>query len=303
MSLPGFAMLLPVAVSDSMLVANSVPENDYPLWNAATAYALSARVIRTAGVHKVYERRVAGTTAAAPEDDPTNWLEVSSTNAWRMFDASVASQTTAADSVAFSIAPGQPCTAIYLGNVSGSQVSVSLTDPVEGVVYGRTISLASASGIADWYAYFFEPIERRNDVLFDDVPPYSAGEIGVTVTDPGATVAIGVFLAGAARQLGVTLAGASVGIKDYSRKEADDFGGFAVVKRDYSKRATFSVSLGNNLLDPLLRQLAKYRATPILYIASSRYEATLVYGFFVDFSIVIEGPVNSEASIEVEGLT
>lgn len=302
MSINGFGLLSPVEITDAMLTGITVPENDHPAWNAATAYAVGDRVMRTS-VHKIYERRVAGTTSTAPENDPTNWLEISPTNRWKMFDSSVASQTTNPNSIIAVVVPAQPCNAVYVGNVSASQVTVVLTDPLDGVVYSKTVNMVSDSGITDWYAYFFEPIERRTDVLFDDVPPYSSGQIGLTVSDPSATAAVGVFLAGYVRQIGTPIAGASVGIKDYSRKEPDEFGGYAVVQREYSKRARFNVQLANTLVDPLLRLLARYRATPVLYIASVKFEATLIYGFFRDFDIVIAGPVISEASIEVEGLT
>jgi hypothetical protein len=55
-----------------------------------TTYADGDRVIVTTGYHKIYESQQAANTGNDPTtDDGTWWLEVSSTNRWKMFDAIV----------------------------------------------------------------------------------------------------------------------------------------------------------------------------------------------------------------------
>ena len=78
---------VPFGITDAMLTSSTVAETDYTAWNAATAYTAGDFAIRTtATTHAIYLRLISGTTATAPEDDATNWVRVSATNRWKMFD-------------------------------------------------------------------------------------------------------------------------------------------------------------------------------------------------------------------------
>jgi hypothetical protein len=99
----------PTPITDSLFVTSSAAENDYTAWNAATAYSVGDKCIRTA-THRIYERTIAGTTATAPESDLYNWMDIGPTNRWAMFDQSVGSVTSAATPLIVVIAssPNRP---------------------------------------------------------------------------------------------------------------------------------------------------------------------------------------------------
>jgi len=88
----------------------------------------------------------------------------------------------------------------------------------------------------------------------------------------------------------------------YSRKDTDDFGNFFIVERAYSKRAEFDLRLDTARVATVQRLLASLRTRPVVWIGEASYEATLVFGFFKDFSISISGPSISDGTLTVEGL-
>lgn len=234
---------------------------------------------------------------------PGLWLQIGVTNRWNMFDQTVGSQTENATSIAVSILAAERLDSVALLNIAAASVQVTMTDEVDGVVYDQTVSTVFDSGITDWYAYFFEPIVRRTDVLFDDLPPYAGATIGITLSEPTGTAACGVCVLGLSREIGGTQYGVSIGIQDYSLKQRDDFGNYSVLQRAFSKRGKFNVNVENGMVDALQVLLAEYRATPIVYVGADAYGSTLIYGFFKDFSVLIPNSAYSICDIEIEGLT
>lgn len=296
-------LIRPKSVTDSTLTSSNVTEADYPVWNAATAYSVGQFVIRTTGVHKIFRRLVAGTTATPPENDTTNWQDYGATNRWKMFDAVVGSQTTNANTIVVEVTPGAVTNAVALLNCVAQSVRVRMIDAVEGVVYDQTVQMLDNSLVTDWWHYFFEPIIQRQDVVFLDMPAYGTAKIEITVTNTGDTAACGVAVLGMLQTIGTTTTGASVGIKDYSRKETDAFGNYIIVPRAFSKRGNFNVKVERDATDGVQRTLADLRTTPVVYIGSDEFESTIVYGYYRDFDVVISSWPLSDCNIEIEGLT
>lgn len=294
----------PLAVTDAVLTSSNAPENDYAAYNAATSYALGARVIVVAAnVHDVYESLVASNLNNPPATSPTKWLKVGSTNRWRMFDGSVQSQTERSDNITFQLTVPGRADSICLFNLSAASVQIKMTDAIDGVVYDHTFSMVSDSGITDWYSWLFDPIERLADLTVTGLPPYLNAVIDVTLSASGETVKCGACVVGQSKEVGGLQYGASVGIQDYSVKDRDDFGNITVLERAYSKRANFTVWTENALVDKLHALLAGYRATPIVYIGAGEFSSTVVYGFYKDFSVQIAYPTQSICTLEIEGLT
>lgn len=292
-----------------MLTSSTVAETDYAAWNAATSYALEDRVIRTS-THRIYERLIAGTSATAPESDPTNWLDIGPTNKWAMFDEQIGTATTASESLTVVMAPGR-INSIALLEVDAATISVELT-VLGDVVYSATLETSSGNATGDWYQYFYEPVYEQNtfvavnlvDASLLDLPAYGEGVLTVTLTRPGGTVSCGVLVAGMFFDLGETLSSPAVGIVDYSRKSTDAFGNTVVVKRKYSKRVRANVIVYNANVDSVARVLAQYRSTPMVWVGSGNsYSSLLVYGFYKDWDMVIQSPIFSTLSLQIEGLT
>jgi hypothetical protein len=294
-------LVRPFDVTDAVLLSSNVTETETQ-WSAAVTYA-AADIVRGTGdnQHKLY-LSLAGSNLNNVVTDTTKWQEIGASNRWEMFDSSPQSQTSYADVISVTLGITGLVDTLALQNVDAETARVVVTDAVEGVVYDQTFSMVSDSGITDWWAYFFEPIERVADLTVSDLPPYADATINVSLTDTGATVGCGVCLPGLSRSLGGTQWGGSVGIQDYSVKSTDDYGVATIVQRAYAKRGSFTCWVTSGQVDQVASLLAQYRATAILLIADDGYESSAIYGFIKDFNVEISYEDVSLCSIEFEGL-
>lgn len=296
-------LIRPTIITDAMLTACNVAENDYAEYNPSTTYSLGQRCIVIAGDHRIYESLQAGNAGNTPSSSPTWWLDTGATNRWKMFDDVVGSQTANATSITLTLEPGLIDSIAFL-DLEATTVDVVMTDPVEGVVYTESIDLVMKTYIVDAYTYFFEPIITDDVCVLMGIPAYANASIAITISNPGSTAKIGTLIVGAQKEIGKTQYDPTIGINDYSRKGADAFGNYTVVQRAYSKRMSCSLFLSNDLVDDLVRTLAGYRATPVCWVGTNvGFSSMIIYGFYRSFEVTIPGPVISTCSIEIEGLS
>ncbi len=298
-------LVRPSPANDDVFVSSNVVE-DEEIWDDGEAYAKGDRVRPTSSgsdSHRLFESAADGNVGNDPlEIDSTHWLDAGFTNRWTLFDQVLQSQTTNEDSIEVErLAPGRIDTVAAL-NISAASAQVVMTDDLDGVVYDRTISLVSTDGIDNWAAYFREGIERRRNLILDDLPPYANTTLSVTLSAPDEIAACGVLLIGRSIKIGGTQWGATVGIDDYSRKGRDDFGNIRPLERAYSDRASFTLNVPKTRVDAVKALLTDYRATPILYIGHASYASTAVFGFWKSFDLQIAFPDISYCSLDVEGL-
>lgn len=296
-------LVKPTTVTDSTFTSSNVSENDYAEWNNSTAYVVGDKRIVIA-THKIYEALTNNTNKYPPDylsGTTPDWLEIGSTNAWKMFDQSYQSQTTNTGSITVVLEPGR-INSLGLMNCDAANINIKLTvDAVD--VYDNDLNV-TIGNVNNWFEYFFNPIERKTDFVVTDIPVYGEGVLTVTlssgVTD---TVKCGLCIPGFFVNIGESLWGASIGILDYSKKEADIYGNYSVIERNYSSTLSDSILVENGRVGYIKKLLADYRTTPALWVASEEYEGLFTYGFYRDFSIVFESPAGSQCSIEIEGLT
>lgn len=284
------------------MLVSSVAENE-PVYSAATPYSKNQTVRgnTAATAHRLFVS-VKDSNTGNPLSDKTSWLPAGSTNRWRMFDQVVGSQTADADGITVVLNLTKRVTAIALFAVDAATCRATITDPVDGVVRDITVSLVSTAGIDNWYSYFFNDIERASQALLLNLPPYAGAQLTLTLSNPGYAVRCGACVVGKLQQLGATQYGASVGIIDTSIKGRDDFGNAVIVERPYYQRADLPVRVKNSFVSQLVRKLASYHATPIVYIGSELFEPTVIYGFYKDFDVVIRYTEDSDLSLQLESL-
>jgi hypothetical protein len=268
-----FRIIRPVAIQDANLISSNIAEADYPAFSLTSTYALGDRVIVVGtNIHYVYQSVLAGNIGHDPLLDslttPIYWSRVGSTNRWTMFDNSITSQST-----------------------NSGSIGVTLTIP-----------LVSTAGISDWWHYFFEPIVRVKDFSVSDLFPYNNPTIQITLNAPG-NVGVGECVLGLSVDMGNIFYGANVGIQDYSIKTQDVFGNYSIKKRAFNKIADWQLLIPSTKVDQLQKILADFRATPIVYVGTELYAATIIYGFYADFKITISYPKQSLCTISLKGLT
>lgn len=273
----------------------------WPVYDAGTTYAEGAVVISIASHHE-YESLIAGNIGLAL-DDPTKWLDRGFNNRWRMFDQLNTSQTVRPDWIEAVIEVTGRIDSVALLNIVGARVFVTMTTDADGEVFSGEYPLVSDSGVDSWFDWFFEPIVRKGDFILTDLPMYGNPTISIGMTEPGGDAAIGTMIVGQKRDFGDLLHGARIGIQDYSRKVADDFGNYTIVQRAFSKRASFKVAVDHDQVDALSEILAGYRASPVVWVGTDSYRSTWIYGFYRDWGTDIDYPTVSYLSLEIEGLT
>lgn len=292
--------IAPLTITDAMLTASSLPETDHPAWNGATSYTAGQLVIRTA-THRIYQRLTVGTSAAAPELDPGNWADIGPTNRWAPFDQAVGSVATSASTITYTLTPGQVCTGLALLDLSADAVAISMT---VGGVSAYSVSfdpVVSTGSLGDWFAYFFDSIERRGSLVVTNMPAFAEAVITVTISGSG-PLELGTLALGNAYTIGSTLAGTSVGIIDYSSKTTDAYGVTSVVERGYAKRMNARVVVQTASASDIARRLASIRAKPAVWIGVDDVEAALIYGWCRDWAVDLQYPNISYCSLTVDGL-
>lgn len=298
----------PVTITDSMLISTNVPENDYPAWSSGTTYALGDRVILTS-THKIYESLQGSNVNKNPTTEINWWIEVSPTNRWKAFDLSNQSQTvysgTSPPNITYTVALGQVVGVIGILNLTGASiVTVTVDDPIYGIIYDQEFDISQVPLQSTWWHWFFGTRNpATNQVIIQDIPAYPNAEITVSITG-NTSLAAGVIVFGQANQFSLGMKyGARLGIQDYSRKESNDFGDTVFVVRAFAKRATYEIFLDNSEVDQLQSYLSSIRAKPVLWIGSTEYESTTIFGFYKNFDILLSYTDHAECSLEIEGLT
>ena len=292
----------PAIITQDTLTSN-VPET-YPAYDPAATYATGDQVI-VAGVSltTVYKSLQDGNIGNTPADHPDWWQDRGASNRWAMFDQYVSSQTTNPENIEVSVVIPTRVDSVALLNTNASTVEVRMTDPEYGVVYDKTFDLVDNMGINDWYRYFYEPIQRVNDLILTDLPLAPNSTIDISMSAPGNTVACGTCIIGQQKELGDTQYGAQVGIEDYSIKTRDPWGNFTIQERAFSDTGNFTIYLPNQQTDSLKAFLESVRATPMLWLGTDDYESTTIYGFYKNFSITLRYVRMSVCTLEIEGLT
>lgn len=294
-------LIEPDTITPAKLTATNVAEADYTAWSAGT-YNAEDRVIHEHGVYEAVSTTTDEPTVGVALNPPT-WLYVSATNRYKMFDATVGSATVNANTIEVTITPTAPYDALILFGVAGATAQLVVMDGVT-TVYDQTIELVDYSSTTGFYSYYFGslPEEGAAEVAFLDVPFYPGATYELTIDAGTGDAACAEAVFGSQTELAVTNFGTSVGIRDYSVKQVDDFGNVTIVQRPFSKRAEFDLTIETAQVGLFNRKLAALRATPVVYIGDPDREETFVYGYYKDFSVVLSNPSISSCTLTIEGL-
>lgn len=297
----------PVEVTDANLVSSNVAEDDYPEWNGTTPFGVSGRCIVLA-THSVYESLIDNNLDQYPPDyvkgmvEVPSWILVDSTNRHRMFDQAVGSRTVMAEAIEVAITPGRINSLVVLDAVAAN-VAAWLVDPVYGEVWRSEVSMVSNAGTNNIYRYLFDPLATRNAMLIDNIPPYAAATLYVTISAPGGTAECGKLAFGWKRFLGKTQWGLQSSIDNYSLIETDkNFGVTRIVPGDFADLVSCDLKVNNSDISATRRELVMARSTPAVFVVTDLYDFGMLYGLYESFKIILPGPVMSDCSLELRGI-
>lgn len=296
----GLTIIKPLTITPAMVVATDVPETDYAAYNAGTTYALGDRVIYD---HGIYQSLAASNVGSTPSTTPAKWVFVSATNRFKLFDLVNSSQTAQSTTMSYTMRTGTVVTAIGAVNLTSVfTIRIRVVSDAYGLVYDETITRTRRPAASGWWNWYYG---RRSEALasyYVDLPSFADAEIIIDFTGL-ADMAVGTLILGQVSRWGIGLtAGVSLGIRDYSRKETNEFGDVVLTRRKYANKAQFPMVLNAGEVDSFHRFLAGIRATPCLWIGSGTYDSATVYGYYQDFEILISYPTVAECNLTLEGL-
>lgn len=310
--------LAPIAITDAVLTASSLPETDYPTWSASTPYNNGNRVIADAPAGYPVPRLIYQAVGSVPsgnvpagsifdkDDNPTGrWIKVGAPNRWQAFDWRSSDRATAPGDITYQFTVPVLCNAVGLIHVSAGRVAVNVRNPAGVVIWTAEQDLVDTSAITDWWEWLaWQPVTQTR-VVIDGVPGYPGHKVEVTIA--GSAPSVGQIAIGRTTRLGTTLVGTEIGFEDYSRKsERDAFGHVDLIERDFSDLAAFRFAVPFHKLGYVTGYVAGRRAEPSLWYASpdAMHFGATVYGWPAGgIRTPLEGAGVHFATLEIEGLT
>ena len=301
-------VVIPTVIDNNTLNSSTIAEPDTSSgeveWSSGT-YNKGAKVIKSS-THRVYEVVADPSTTDDPEDgilaNPKTWIEVGPTNRFAMFDSKANTASTVSSPLTVTIEPGGIFNSVAGFNISADNVNITVNDPIEGEVYNKDLDMNDYSQIDDYYAYFFEPIEKTTEFLQLDLPAYPNATVTVTISG-SSNVSAGVIIVGAQKNLGVTEYGTSLELYDSSIKERDEFGNFTIVPRNTAKVVDFKFFTTKSRSGWVLKQVQSITTTPCVWTGTGETgDSTIIFGFYRDLNIGIDTPASSPANLRIEGI-
>lgn len=271
-------------------------------WNPATAYSVGQKVYLAAN-HTRYERLVAGTTAASPDTDLTNWADIGPTNRFGMFDLLRNTGTVSASPFTVVITPGQRVDALGLVGLVADSVTVEVHNGAE-LVYSRTINL-STRATGSWKDYFHRPFSFRSAIALFDLPLFVTSVITVTVTRATGDVTVGGLIFGTSVYLGNTEYSAESDALNFSVVERDAFGNSRLIPRRTVPKTSQQLNCAKPLVNRVIKAREELNAVPALWSAlddatDGYFEALLILGYYRRFTISLDHPDVAHISLELE---
>jgi len=307
-------ILIPVDPDNVVLTSSSGSDlSEYPTWSSATAYAIGDRVSASDGALRYDFEAIATSTNVNPVTDQLSanpkWVNIGYSNRYKVFDR-VLGQSAKGNTgqMIYRFQMTENVTAVALFGLVGETVTVAM-QTFDGTSYStipgttQTRKVSSSPTIRNWFEYFFSKYTMIPDMIFTGLPGYTGNFLYVRV-DSSASVEIGEIVYGEEMEIGVTLEKPTFGIRDYSRKERDEFGRPVIVERPYSIYGDFNIVYPSDQTRSLLTELAKIRAKPCVFYVDGMTDGagTMIFGYYTDFSANLEVGADSYASITVEGL-
>lgn len=301
-------VLVPLTITDAMVTACSInePSATETAWVSAGTYVLGDRRIR-ATTHREYECVLAHTgITTLPENDPNRWQDIGPTDKWAQFDTSTSTQTLATSPYSVTLQPGF-FNALWLGNLQGATVTVTIKDAPGGTVVLTQTTALDGPYLDEW-DYCWGPYRDTKTLLVSGLDPYPSAEVTISITATSGQAGVGMVAIGDLRDLliglsGGTEYGATAEPVDYSYINTDAFGNTTIVKRHAATDMRVRVFLEQSDADYALRTMQDVLATPAVWIAADLdgYVGLSVFGLGSG-RVIYEGPNHAGLEINVKGL-
>lgn len=291
-------IIVPKPLSYATIVSSTAVNAD-PDYNPATPYANGDKVTHEGYIYLSLQNSNSGHTPGIT-DSTAWWSKITASNRNAMFDAEVATQTIATNTLTVvmnaSYVDSLACT-----NIVGAEVHVTMTKDAV-TIYDRTIDLHDTSSITDWGMYYFSEPEFKSDFAITDMPPIPGVVITFTVTKPSSQVGVGNFAIGRLFNVGLEDYGLQREGIDYTIATNDKFGNLTLDKQAYARKFSTTAKLPNARYDFVSKRLDSIASVPVVCIGGNDLFSSLIVFGLVSYTLVIPYFNESHVNIEVKGL-
>ena len=313
----------PIAITEITLGGNStIAEPDATAagdgigateWAAGVTYAANALVTRGNGfTHHVYKSVNGSNTGNVPEGSlsttPPSWIDMGSTNRWRMLRANGNFRTSGPSPLTVTLAPGVRTSALAIVGMSADQVTVTQQDSRGNVTYTYTQNLGlRLSTSISWSTYFYAEFRYQPALLLTDIPLISDCTITITLTRATGAVLCGPVVYGMAVNLGPPSLGATSGITDFSSITRDAFGNSTLVQRKSIPLTSQNTVVQAANVDVVRDTLIGLRATAAMWAgiedsSNPFFNSLAVLGIVNRWGLTIDRNEVAHLSLDIEGL-
>lgn len=257
-----------------------------------------------ADTHRRY-RCLVSETFSNPKDTATGdaaaeWIDIGSTNKWKMFNGILQAKTTSTDQFTVTLEPVtyvNTLAALALAGVTSIRVEVDNTGGT--TIYDKTFTSSDFSAIYDHYTYVFYQITSKEKLIVEDLPPLPNSTIRVTFN--GTDMEVGELVHGFAINVGRLVAEDTKSDRFRFREQAfDDFGYPAGPKPITVELNTYDVlvpKLNNPAIQSLLDKTTGENTLWVGDIGGGQKLTT--YGFFERSPIPFDMPNDINYQITV----
>lgn len=297
---------VPSEIKDANIEGLSVAEDDYAEYNPATTYALNAKVIVVdVDIHRIYNSVHADNLGNDPLDEadlnnPLHWSLEGATNAYKMFDKYVSTQTLDTGSISFTLKNLGQVNTFGLFGLIGDTVTLEVAESDGTPISTETRDLISYSTFNSFYDWFFTPFLNTEFMVFENLPPYYDARFTVTIT--GAAVGIGAVVPAYGYGFDAITRNSSINPKDYSLKTELTPGVFEFTKGVSSLECEMEFNFPAAQIDLLNRVVKSRFSLPTLVVGSGDYESFTQYGIIQQCPNSLPYPTEGIARLKVESL-
>jgi len=302
-------VIVPLVVTPAMLVSSNVPEPDASMgevvW-AAGAFAKGDQVIVVA-THRIYKAYLAiASSTVSPELDPTQWQDIGPTNLWAMFALDRNTQTVRTSPIIVVIAPGKRVDAFALVGQEATENLVEMDVTGLGTVYTYSEDLITRI-TTTWSEYFFGEFGTKPSTVQFDLPPYSAGEITITITNDTGSAKCAACVIGNSFNIGSAELGAESLALNFSEIKREFDGSLAtLIPRRTVPKTTQNILLGKPEVNKTRLLRSKLNAMPAVWSTlddnneDGYFEALLILGVYKEWTINMAHPEHAKITLELE---
>ncbi|MFG6604622.1 MULTISPECIES: hypothetical protein [unclassified Sulfitobacter] len=255
------SMFVPINMTDAVLVASNIPENDAPTW-ASGSYNTGDQVVY---LHNVYEAVTAGASTVPPNQDPVMWVRIGATNRWRPFDGSIGQDASRSGTITYDLVASTVCDGLAFIGLKAVSLRVRVVTSGGAVHIDETHDLVDGSSISSWLDFFTYETVYEPELVFTGLPVFPTDTVEITLDGGGGTASIGEIVLGRQVMLGKVIGGSRSGFTDYTSRNVDDFGNIELITRPTARKAEWRFVFDTRSNRRIQRELEKARGTKCFF--------------------------------------